>query len=106
MSDVGKVSRNTPKPFPTIRKSNDPLKPETGEVEFSQYMAETDEIKRKVVESTAETEGSIIREEERRKKLRLKSKEKENEEEKESEEYENGEDDESDDEGKFVDLEV
>ncbi len=106
MSDVGKVSRNTPKPFPTIRKSNDPLKPETGEVEFSQYMAETDEIKRKVVESAAETEGSVIREEERRKKLRLKSKKKDTEDDKEMEEYETEGDDENDDEGKIVDLEV
>ncbi len=106
MSDVGKVSRNSPKPFPTIRKSNDPLKPETGEVEFSQYMAETEEARRKVVESTAETEGSVIRDEERRKKLRLKNKKKESEEEKEADEYEKEKEDDEDEDGKIVDLEV
>lgn len=104
MADVGKISRNTPKPFPVIRKSNDPLKPETGEVEFSQYLAETDEVNRKEVQGTAETEGSIIRDDERRKRLRLKEEKREGEE-KEEDEKERDEDEEEE-EGKIIDVEV
>jgi len=105
MSDVGKIGRNTPKPFPVIRKSNDPLKPETGEVEFSQYLAETDEAQRKEVQGTAETGGSIIRDDERRKRLRLKEEKREKEEE-ENDKEKNDEEDEEEEEGKIIDVEV
>ncbi len=104
MAEIGKISRNTPKPFPVIRKSNDPLKPETGEVEFSQYLAETDEVSRKEVQGTAETEGSIIRDDERRKRLRLKEEKRESKEKEEDEKVD--EEDEEEEEGKIIDVEV
>lgn len=102
MAEIGKINRNTPKPFPVIRKSNDPLKPETGEVEFSQYLSETDEAQRKEVQGTAETEGSIVRDDERRKRLRLKE-EKREKDEKEEDEKDLDEDEE---EGTIIDVEV
>ncbi len=105
MAEIGKINRNTPKPFPVIRKSNDPLKPETGEVEFSQYLSETDEAQRKEVQGTAETEGSIIRDDERRKRLRLKE-EKREKDEKEEDEKDEKDLDEDEEEGTIIDVEV
>ncbi len=101
MSEVGKVGKGVPKPFPVMRKSTDPLSPETGEVEFSQYVKEVDEENMSEVQNPVRTEDSVVRDDSRRKRLKPNYEKRENEEEEDEDTLE-----EEDSQGSHIDIEV
>jgi len=100
MSDVGRVRKPGSSPFPTIRKSVDPLQPESGEIEFSEELKKFDETSMRTVQETEKAINSRIEDNDREKKLKKRfKKKKRNEKEEESEE-------ELEEEGSIVDIEV
>ncbi len=103
MSEVGKVGKGVPKPFPVMRKSTDPLAPETGEVEFSQYVREVDEENMSEVQNPVRTEDSVVRDDARRKRLKPNYGKREEEDE---EDHENDEEYEEEGKGTNIDIEV
>ncbi len=70
MSDINRIRRGPEgPPFPIVRKSTDPLQPESGEVLFSEEMSKYDTESTSTVQGTDKTENSVIREDTRRKRL-------------------------------------
>ena len=64
---VDRITKSTSRPFPVIRKSSDHLRPESGEIEFSQLVAEADEAQRQEVQGAQEALGTTVQEDARRK---------------------------------------
>jgi len=97
MSDVGRVRKPGSSPFPTIRKSVDPLQPESGEIEFSEELKNFDETTIRTVQETEKTLNSRIEENDREKKLKKKPQKRKK---KEKDKHEARE------EGALIDIEV
>ncbi len=99
MSDVGRVRKPGSSPFPTIRRSVDPLQPESGEIEFSEELKNFDETSMRTVQETEKVINSRIEDNDKEKKLKKRFKKREKKrEEQESEELQ--------EEGSIVDIEV
>lgn len=72
MSDVGRLRRSGGTVFPSVRKSADPFVPESGEMDFSQDLAEFDALASTSIREPEATEQAVIREENRRKQFKYK----------------------------------
>lgn len=67
MSDVGRIKKRGESPFPSVRKSADPLQPEQGEVEFTQDLDEYLEATNKSVKETEKAEQLLIQDNDNKK---------------------------------------
>jgi len=89
MSDVGKLRRGGGALFPSVRKSADPFVPESGEMDFSQELAEFDALASTSIREPEAPEQTVIRDENRRRQFKYrKRKRKTGEEEKPEKEEE------------------
>lgn len=100
MSDIGRVRKPGSSPFPTIRKSVDPLQPESGEIEFSEELKNFDETSMRTVQETEKAINSRIEDNDKEKKLKKRFEKRE----KKKQEQESEED--LQEEGSIVDIEV
>ena len=70
MSDVGRLRRRGGAIFPSVRKSADPFQPESGEMDFSQELAEFDALASTSVREPEATEETVVRDENRRQQFK------------------------------------
>lgn len=80
MSDVGRLKR-TNSPFPTVRKSADPMQPEMGEMDFAQDVEEFDSAYSTAVHEAEKAEQTAISDQNPRKQYRKRKKKKKDEDE-------------------------
>ena len=64
---VERMTKSPSRPCRVMRKSSDHLRPESGEIEFSQLVAEADEAQRQEVQGAQEALGTTVQEDARRK---------------------------------------
>lgn len=85
MSDVGRLRRRGGAIFPSVRKSADPFQPESGEMDFSQELAEFDALASTSIREPEAAEQAVIREENRRRQFKYKKRKRKKDEEENSE---------------------
>lgn len=85
MSDVGRLKR-TSSPFPTVRKSADPMQPEMGEMDFAQDVEEFDSAYSTAVHEAEKAEQTAISDQNPRKQYRRRKRKRKDEEDEEKKE--------------------